>query len=159
MPVAIFMSRRYNHLPANVIDARLKFSMSLIHRVRKTFLALGVILLTGMFPFGASANDHGGGGAPEPMVFTFNLGDKAYVQFGLIFETGSPEAAHELVVYRPKIQHQIILLMSGKEEAHLRTLAGKKELIEEIIELTNHVIHDDKKSGVKEVLFTKFLIQ
>ncbi|HLO62730.1 MAG TPA: flagellar basal body-associated FliL family protein [Azonexus sp.] len=133
--------------------------MSLIHRVRTTFLALGVVLLACLFPLGASANDHGGGGAPEPMVFTFNLGDKAYVQFGLIFETGSPEAAHELVVYRPKIQHEIILLMSGKEEAHLRTLAGKKELIEEIIELTNHVIHDDRKSGVTEVLFTKFLIQ
>ncbi|MCG2577429.1 flagellar basal body-associated FliL family protein [Dechloromonas sp. XY25] len=133
--------------------------MSLTYRVCKTLLAVGVILLTSLFPLAASANDHGGGGAPEPMVFTFNLGDRAYVQFGLIFETGSPEAAHELVVYRPKIQHEIILLMSGKEEAHLRTLAGKKELIEEVIELANHIIHEDRKDGVKEVLFTKFLIQ
>lgn len=133
--------------------------MPITHRIRKAFLALGVIMLTCLLPFGASANDHGGGGAPEPMVFTFNLGDKAYVQFGLLFETGSPEAAHGVVAYRPKIQHEIILLMSGKEEAHLRTLAGKKELIEEIIELANHVIHEDRKAGVKEVLFTKFLIQ
>ncbi|MDE2439832.1 MAG: flagellar basal body-associated FliL family protein [Betaproteobacteria bacterium] len=133
--------------------------MSITHRVRRAFLALGVIMLTFLPPCPASANDHGGGGAPEPMVFTFNLGDKAYVQFGLIFETGSPEAAHEMVAYRPKIQHEIILLMSGKEEAHLRTLAGKKELIEEIIELANHIIHEDRKSGVTEVLFTKFLIQ
>jgi len=93
------------------------------------------------------------------MVFTFNLGGKAYVQFGLLFETGSPEAAHELVVYRPKIQHEIILLMSDKSEAHLRTLEGKKELVEEIVELTNHLIHEDRKTGVKEILFTKFLIQ
>lgn len=134
--------------------------MSITHRIRKIFLALGVFMLAVLLPCSASANDHGGGGgAPEPMVFTFNLGDKAYVQFGLIFETGSPEAAHELVVYRPKIQHEIILLMSGKEEAHLRTLAGKKELIEEIIELANHIIDEDRKSGVTEVLFTKFLIQ
>lgn len=133
--------------------------MSITHRVRRAFLALGVIMLTFLFPCAASANDHGGGGGPEPMVFTMNLGDKSYVQFGLVFETGSPEAAHELVAYRPKIQHEIILLMSGKDEAHLRTLAGKKELIEEIIELTNHIIHDDSKTGVTEVLFTKFLIQ
>lgn len=133
--------------------------MSITHRIRKTFLALGVIMLAILTPIAASANDHGGGGGAEPMVFTMNVGTKAYVQFGLIFETGSPEAAHELVTYRPKIQHEIILLMSGKDEAHLRTLAGKKELVEEIIELVNHIIHEDQKTGVKEVLFTRFLIQ
>lgn len=134
--------------------------MSITHRIRKTFLALGVIMLAILTPIAASANDHGGGGGgAEPMVFTMNVGTKAYVQFGLIFETGSPEAAHELVTFRPKIQHEIILLMSGKDEAHLRTLAGKKELVEEIIELVNHIIHEDQKTGVKEVLFTRFLIQ
>jgi len=133
--------------------------MLLAQRIRTLLLTLCLALLAIVVPGVASASDHGGGGAPEPMVFTFNLGGKSYVQFGLIFETGSPEAAHELVAYRPKIQHEIILLMSGKEEAHLRTLAGKKELIEEIVELTNHIIHEDRKSGVKEILFTKFLIQ
>ena len=49
--------------------------------------------------------------------------------------------------------------MSGKEEGRLRTLEGKKKLIEEIIDLSNQIIHEDRKTGVKEVLFTKFLIQ
>lgn len=143
--------------PIKSIPVLPKTIMSIAHRIRQALIS-GLLSLVLLSPFGALAGDHGGG-APEPMVFTFNLGGKSYVQFGLIFETGSPEAAHELVVYRPKIQHEIILLMSGKEEAHLRTLAGKKELIEEIIEQTNHIIHEDRKSGVKEILFTKFLIQ
>ncbi len=129
----------------------------MIIRIHKAILALGVILLSLGCPL-ATASD-GGGGAPEPMVFTFNLGGNSYVQFGLIFETGTPEAMHELMVYKPKIQHEIILLMSGKDEGHLRTLQGKKELVEEIIDLSNHIIHEDRKTGVKEVLFTKFLIQ
>ena len=133
--------------------------MFLAQRIRTLLISLGLAFFAIVLPGAVSASDHGGGGAPEPMVFTFNLGGKSYVQFGLIFETGSPEAAHELVVYRPKIQHEIILLMSGKEEAHLRTLQGKKELIEEIVDLTNHIIHENRKSGVKEILFTKFLIQ
>ncbi|MBI3274801.1 MAG: hypothetical protein HYZ60_02370, partial [Methylocystis sp.] len=33
------------------------------------------------------------------------------------------------------IQHEIILMLSAKEAEKLRTLAGKKELIEEIVEL------------------------
>lgn len=127
--------------------------------IRKLSAMLSIVFAVLLIPSVAMANDHGGGGAPEPLVFTFNLGTTAYLQYGLIFETGSPEAAHELVAYRPKIQHEIILLMSEKTEAKLRTLEGKKELAEEIIDLVNHVIHEDRKAGVKEVLFTRFLIQ
>lgn len=127
------------------------------YRIKKLLLALGVVLASLGWPMAAMAG--GGGGAPEPMVFTFNVGGKAYVQFGLIFETGSPEAMHELVVYKPKIQHGIILLMSDKDEARLRTLEGKKELVGEIADLTNRIIREDRKTGVTEILFTKFLIQ
>ena len=92
-------------------------------------------------------------------MFTVNLGKDNYLQFGLIFEGATPEVLHLLAGYKPRLQHEIILLLSGKDAAKLRTLAGKKELIEEIIELSNHVIHEDEKTGIKEVLFTKFLIQ
>lgn len=129
----------------------------MISRITKLLLALGVILASVVWPMAATAGE--GGGVPEPMVFTFNVGAKAYVQFGLIFETGSPEAMHELVVFKPKIQHGIILLMSGKDEARLRTLEGKKELVREIADLTNRIIHEDQISGVTEILFTKFLMQ
>ncbi len=131
--------------------------MPFAHLCQKTLIMTCLLVLTSLAPFPALAGDHGGGG-PEPVVFTVNLGSTAYAQFGLLFETGSPEAAHEVVVYRPKIQHRIILLVSDKNEAHLRTLAGKKELAEEIVEEVNHIIHDDRKTGVKEILFTKFLI-
>lgn len=105
------------------------------------------------------ANDHGGGGAPEPMVFTMNLGKENYVQFGLVFETAKPEAMALITTFKPRIQHEIILLMADKDVAHLRSLSGKKELIEEIIELTNRIIDENEKTGVNEVLFSKFLIQ
>lgn len=134
--------------------------MNVASRIVNAFAAPLLVVLTLLLPMSALANDHGGGGgAPEPMVFTVNLGKDNYLQFGLVFETASPEAAHSLAAYKPKVQHEIILLLSDKEATKLRTLPGKKELIEEIVELTNHVIHEDEKTGVKEVLFTKFLIQ
>lgn len=124
---------------------------------------IGVVLLTllgaALTPVPLLAGDHGGGGGPEPMVFTVNLGAENYLQFGLILEPAQPEAAHLLAEYKPKIQHEIILLMATKDAAKMRTLEGKKGLIEEILELANHVIHEDEKTGVKEVLFTRFLIQ
>lgn len=133
--------------------------MNLISRILISFVAPVLLVLGTMLPLPALANDHGAGGAPEPMVFTVNLGKDNYLQFGLIFEGATPEVLHLLAGYKPRLQHEIILLLSAKDAAKLRTLAGKKELIEEIIELSNHVIHEDEKTGIKEVLFTKFLIQ
>jgi len=133
--------------------------MNVFSPIRKLQLALICSLFFGLFSLPVSANDHGGGGAPEPLVFTVNLGTKNYLQFGLVIEAATPEAAHEIAAYRPKIQHEIILLVSDKVVDHLRTLDGKKELIEEILETVNHLIHETEKTGVKEVLFTKFIIQ
>lgn len=134
--------------------------MNVFPRFLTRYLAPVLVYLCTMLPMPALANDHGGGGGgAEPMIFTVNLGKDNYLQFGLIFEGATPEVAHHLAAYKPRLQHEIILLLSGKDAAKLRTLAGKKELIEEIIELGNHVIHEDEKTGIKEVLFTKFLIQ
>jgi flagellar FliL protein len=133
--------------------------MNVFSRILTFFVAPLLVVLGTLLPPSALAGDHGGGGAPEPMVFTVNLGKDNYLQFGLIFEGATPEVLHLLAGYKPRLQHEIILLLSGKEADKLRTLAGKKELIEEIIELGNHVIHEDEKTGIKEVLFTKFLIQ
>jgi flagellar FliL protein len=132
--------------------------MNVFSRTLIAFVAPALVVLGTMLPVLALAGDHGGG-APEPMVFTVNLGKDNYLQFGLIFEGASPEVAHLLAGYKPRLQHEIILLLSAKEASKLRTLAGKKELIEEIVELGNHVIHEDDKTGIKEVLCTKFLIQ
>lgn len=133
--------------------------MNVASRILKAFAACLLMVLSLLLPLTALASDHGGGGAPEPMVFTVNLGTGNYLQFGLIFETASPEAAHLLASHKPRVQHKIILMLSGKDSATLRTLEGKKALIEEIVELANHVIEENEKTGVKDVLFTKFLIQ
>lgn len=133
--------------------------MSLLSRITKCLALLFIAIPAALVSLPLQAGDHGGGGGPEPLVFLVNLGPTTFLNFGLILETATPEAAHELVAYRPKIQHEIILLLSEKDQAKLRTLAGKKELIEEIGETVNHVIHEDAKTGVKDVLFTNFIIQ
>ncbi len=127
-------------------------------RLRSLLCSLAVLLT--MLPMLAIANDHGGGGGgAEPMVFTVNLGKENYLQFGVVLETATPEAKVALGAFKPKIQHRIILLMADKNIANLRTLAGKKELAEELVDLANEVIGETYKTGVSEALFTSFLIQ
>lgn len=136
--------------------------MNAVSRIVYAVAAPLLVVLALLLPLPSLANDHGGeggGAAQQEMVFTVNLGKENYLQFGLILETASPEVAGSISAYKPRIQHEIILLLSGKEVDKLRTLEGKKKLIGEIVELANHVIHEDEETGVKEALFTKFLIQ
>ena len=134
--------------------------MNLAFRLPNT-IAVFLFLLSGLIaPMPLQANDNGGGGgSPAPLVFTVNLGPSNYLQIGLILEAATPEASHELGVFQPKIKHEIILLLSGKDEAALRTLPGKKALIKEIIASVNHVIHENEKTGVTDALLSNFIIQ
>ena len=133
--------------------------MNVAYRFPNTIVAFFIFLIGSIAPASLLANDPGGGGAPAPLVFTVNLGVNNYLQIGLILQAASLEATHELGVYQPKIQHEIILLLSGRDEALLRTLPGKQALISEIVTSVNHVIHSDEKTGVNEVLLSNFIIQ
>lgn len=110
-------------------------------------------------PVWASGDGHGGGGGAAPLKFTTNLGTKSYLQFEIVLDTATPDAAHELEVFRPRLQHEIILMLSTQTDEHLRTLKGKLELQAHIQEIANHLIHETPKTGVKDVLFTSFIIQ
>ena len=110
------------------------------------------------------ANDHGGGAAgPEPMKFTVNVGDpkteNRYLQVEMVLEFATPEAGIQLAAIKPKALHRIILLLSGEQIASLQTTKGKMELMERIAEDLNHLMDATAKTGVKEVLFTNFIIQ
>lgn len=111
----------------------------------------------------AQASGGGGPSGPEPLKFTVNVqganGASRYLQIEVVFETSAHEAEALLVQYKPRIQHAMILLLSGQDADRLRTREGKHHLVGDIIEAVNKVIEETEKTGVKEVLFTSFIIQ
>lgn len=129
--------------------------------VVKQLLLTVLVLMSGSI----YASDHGGGGAsgPAPMQFTVNVGNTGatlrVLQVTMVLEFAKPEAGHRLAELKPKVQHRIILLLSGENVASLRTLQGKQELQERIAADLNELIDETTKTGVHEVLFTNFIIQ
>lgn len=137
----------------------MKLHFSLLSRLVFAFFL--AVLLPGKAVF---ANDHGGGASgPEPLKFVVNLGDPSrggkYLQVQMVFEPATPEVGHELAVLKPRIQHELILMLSSGDANKLLTLQGKKELMIEIIDAVNHILHETEKTGVKDVFFTSFIIQ
>ncbi|MBS1158747.1 MAG: flagellar basal body-associated protein [Proteobacteria bacterium] len=123
------------------------------------FFLLAVLLQSPL----TMASDGGGAAGPAPLKFLANLGDPAnggkYLQVQMVFDAASPEIEHEISVYLPKIQHALILLLSAEDASTLLTLKGKKDLMENIVQEVNHLLHQTPAKGVKEVFFTSFIIQ
>lgn len=110
------------------------------------------------------ASEHGGEAAgPAPMQFVVNIGNSvatmSILQVAIVLEFATPEAEHRLARIKPKVQHRIILLLSGEDVASLQTTKGKLELQERIIKDMNSLIDETAETGVKEVFFTSFIIQ
>jgi len=123
---------------------------------------MGLVLLMTLPVFAA---EHGGGGAagPEPMAFVVNVGNSAetlrFLQIAMVLEYASPEVAVRFTEIKPKLQHRIILMLSSEEVANLQTVKGKQDLQARIAKDLNTLVGETEETGVKEVLFTNFILQ
>lgn len=123
---------------------------------------LGLVLLMTLPVFAA---EHGGGGAAgaEPMAFVVNVGNSAetlrFLQIAMVLEYASPEVAVRFTEIKPKLQHRIILMLSSEEIANLQTVKGKQDLQARIAKDLNTLVGETEETGVKEVLFTNFILQ
>jgi flagellar protein FliL len=127
---------------------------------KRFILSLAVIVALPAF-----AAEHGGGGAagPEPMAFVVNVGNSAetlrFLQIAMVLEYASPEAAVRVAEIKPKVQHQIILMLSSEEVANLQTVKGKQDLQARIAKDLNALVGETAETGITEVLFTNFILQ
>jgi flagellar FliL protein len=99
---------------------------------------------------------------PEPMIVTVNLGPTlpAYrvLQIRMMFEYASPLIALRLANIKPKVQHELIMMVSSEEGTSLLSSAGKNKLRARIGALINALLKETSESGVTDVLFTDFVI-
>lgn len=110
------------------------------------------------------ASEHGGAAdGPAPMQFIVNVGDSVatmrVLRVTIAVELARTEVAQLLRAIRPKVQHRMILLLSGEPLASLQTVKGKQELQERLLGEINGLIDETSETGVSDVFFTNFIIQ
>lgn len=128
----------------------------------RSLLAVSALLL-GLNSLPALAGEHGEGGAgPAPLQFVVNLGKTgrggSMLQVSIVLKSAKPEFDELIGAYKPKIQHTIIQLLCAQSPETLRSEQGKSELADRIQKTVNGLFHATRKNGLKEVLFTQFMI-
>lgn len=126
------------------------------------FVGLAIALLTWFLP--ASASDKSPElKAPEPMEFVVNVGkgrdDARILRIAIVLEYADDEVSLRLSGYRPKLMHQILLVLSQQTSELLLSSKGKLELKQQIVRSINDMFRETEKTGVRDALFTDFLMQ
>lgn len=99
--------------------------------------------------------------------FTVNLaenGDPHYLQLGLTMEITDASVAEAVKAYMPIIRSRILILLTSKSSEQIGSLAGKKQLAREILEITRSHLPEPKEDpegnkGIRDVHFVSLVIQ
>ncbi len=114
---------------------------------------------------GETEAKHGAAKAPGPGAiydidpFIVNLADTPevrYLKLTVKLELESQEASAELASRTPQLRDTILVLLTSKDSASIRTTQGKFELRTEITQRVNSLL---PKPGVRAAYFTDFVVQ
>lgn len=112
---------------------------------------------------GSETKAAGGGVVPAAIYdmdpFIVNLADVPdvrYLKLVVKLDLDRPEAKDEIAARLPQVRDAILILLSSKDAASLRTTQGKFQLRDEIASRVNSAL---PRTGVKTVYFTEFVVQ
>jgi flagellar protein FliL len=114
-------------------------------------------------PAEAQDKKAGHGGAPGTIAdmepFIVNLADAPeirYLKLTVKLELDRAAASEEMKQRTPQIRDSILVLLTSKDSATIRTPQGKAQLRDEITQRVNGLL---PKPGVRSAYFTEFVIQ
>jgi flagellar protein FliL len=96
-----------------------------------------------------------------PFVMNFEGKSKAkYMQIGIVVMSRSQIAVDMLKKHAPAVRNELTFLLGSQKFVEMNTPEGKEQLRSEIIESINNIIKQHGASaGIKNVLFTSFVMQ
>ena len=111
----------------------------------------------------------GGSAGPSPNyvslhpAFIVNVTDGLavkHMQVKAQLKLSSPELAVHIETHKPAIQHEMVMLLSGKPLSELRTIKGKEALRTEAVAVLQKFLTENTGEPVVEAIyFTEFIIQ
>jgi len=125
-----------------------------------------------LFLFGISQLSFASGGGSKVSASKYyllsppivvNVNDKGrvrHLQISIQFRLDDPSEADLVQEHKPAIQHELVMLLSGREATDVRSVKGKEELRTKATEVLQNILQESTgKTLINAVYFTAFVIQ
>ncbi len=98
--------------------------------------------------------------SPPMVVNVTDEGRVRHLQISIQLRLDDPADADLLNEHKPAIQHELVMLLSGREAKNVRSTQGKEKLRAEATEILKKVLQESTgKTLINAVYFTAFVIQ
>ncbi|WP_290703337.1 flagellar basal body-associated FliL family protein [Amphritea sp.] len=97
----------------------------------------------------------------KPFVSNFvSPGKLRFLKCEITIEVTSPAAHHAVNYHKPEVRHEILMLLSSKEEDQLKTVDAQHVLAQEALEKVQKVLlAEEGEAFVADLFFTSFVLQ
>lgn len=96
-------------------------------------------------------------------AFVVNVSDGLtvrHMQVKAQLKLSSPDMAKYIEQHKAAVQHEMVMLLSGRKVAEVKTIQGKEKLRKEALAALQKVMQENTKQKIVEaVYFTEFVIQ
>lgn len=97
----------------------------------------------------------------KPFVSNFiSPGKLRFLKCEITIEVTSPAAHHAVNYHKPEVRHEILMLLSSKEEDQLKTVDAQHVLAQEVLDTVQKVLMaEEGEAFVADLFFTSFVLQ
>ncbi|MBQ0783752.1 MAG: flagellar basal body-associated FliL family protein [Amphritea sp.] len=97
----------------------------------------------------------------KPFVSNFvSPGKLRFLKCEITIEVTSPAAHHAVNYHKPEVRHEILMLLSSKEEDQLKTVDAQHVLAQEALDKVQKVLlAEEGEAFVADLFFTSFVLQ
>lgn len=98
--------------------------------------------------------------SPQTVVNISDKGKVRHLQVGVQLRLDEPDDSSIVEEHIPAIQHELVMLLSGREAQNVRSVQGKELLRTEAMEKIKIVLEENTgRAIINAVYFTAFVIQ
>lgn len=97
----------------------------------------------------------------KPFISNFvSTGKLRFLKCQVTVQVATPAAHHAVNYHKAELRHEILMMLSNKNEAQLKTVEAQDELAKELLGVVQKVLlAEEGEAFVSDLFFTSFVIQ
>ncbi len=97
----------------------------------------------------------------KPFIANFSsTGKLRFLKCQVTVQVATPAAHHAVNYYKPEIRHEVLMLLSDKQESQLKSVEAQDALAKELLAAVQKVLlAEEGEAFVSDLFFTSFVIQ